>query len=70
MTDKEAFYEFARGAICVTLVVAFFGIFITIISNSGSEPEEKFTVVDKYSGCEVIRYTDPSNRWHYFLDCR
>jgi hypothetical protein len=33
------------------------------------EPIEKFKVVDQYQGCEVIRYTDPTNRWNYLLKC-
>jgi hypothetical protein len=34
------------------------------------EPIEKFKVVDQYQGCEVIRYTDPTNRWNYLLKCK
>ena len=33
------------------------------------EPVTKFKVVDQYEGCQVIRYTDPSNRWNYLLKC-
>ena len=32
-------------------------------------PVTKFKVVDQYEGCQVIRYTDPSNRWNYLLKC-
>lgn len=34
-----------------------------------SEPVEKFKVVDQYGECQVIRYTDATNRWHYLLKC-
>ena len=34
------------------------------------EPGERFKVVDQYQGCEVIRYTDPTNRWNYLLKCK
>jgi hypothetical protein len=34
-----------------------------------AEPVTKFKVVDQYEGCQVIRYTDPSNRWNYLLKC-
>lgn len=34
-----------------------------------SSPSEKFKVVDRYKNCNVIRYTDPSNRYQYFLRC-
>jgi hypothetical protein len=33
------------------------------------ESVEKFKVIDKYKNCNVIRYTDPTNRWHYLLHC-
>ena len=70
MTDKEAFNEFAKGATFVIAVMGVFALFIATIGTPGSEPEEKFKVVDKYEECSVVRYTDPSNTWHYFLDCR
>jgi len=28
-----------------------------------------YSVVDSYHGCDIIRYTDQSNRWHYFMKC-
>ena len=34
-----------------------------------AEPVERFKVVDQYQGCEVIRYTDPTNHWNYLLKC-
>lgn len=33
------------------------------------ESTEKFKVMDHYDGCTVIRYTDPTDRWHYLLKC-
>jgi len=36
--------------------------------------DKKFEVVDTYSyenrTCSVIRYTNPSTTWVYFLDCK
>jgi len=37
--------------------------------KDSSDPAEKFKVVDKYKNCSVVRYTDPTNRWHYLLHC-
>lgn len=70
MTDKEAFNEFARG---FSVALATFGVmilFITMITPDNPTPEKKFEVVDKYGDCNVVRYTDATQRWHYFLDCR
>jgi hypothetical protein len=33
-------------------------------------PTSNFTVVETYKGCDVVRYTVPTEaRYHYFLDC-
>jgi hypothetical protein len=41
------------------------------IEMKPTSQDERFKVVDKYRGCEVVRYT-PNNsaRYVYFLDCR
>jgi hypothetical protein len=70
MTDKEAFNEFAKGASFVIVVMGVFVLFLGLIGTPEVEPTEKFKVVDKYEECSVVRYTDPSNNWHYLLDCR
>lgn len=70
MTNREAFNEFARG---VTLTIGVMGIFVLLVamlSKPDGKPREKFEVVDHYGTCAVVRYTDDSQRWHYFLDCR
>jgi hypothetical protein len=69
-TNREAFLEFTKGATFVLTVFAVFGLILAIFSNSEEEPREKYKVVDHYGTCAVVRYTDDSNRWHYFLDCR
>jgi hypothetical protein len=69
MTDKEAF-EFVKS---VTLTIGVMGVCILLLVLIGTpkvEPEKKFVTVDKYGECNVVRYTDETQRWHYFLDCR
>jgi hypothetical protein len=50
-----------------------FGAFIVLlIAMIFSKPEttrEKFKVVDSYKGCDVVQYTDSSQRYQYFLYC-
>lgn len=71
MTDKEALREFSKGASFVILVMAVMGLILAIAGTWGEkESIEKFTVVDKYKECDVVRYTDRSNSWHYFLYCK
>lgn len=74
MTDKEFLKEFAGG---VAIGIGVAGVFVmcvaltgALIGNPESKPEEKYKVVDHYGTCAVVRYTDKSNNWHYFLDCR
>jgi hypothetical protein len=69
-TDKEAFREIVRGAIVPTVVLVLFFTFILTLGEPDDAPREKFKVVDQYGPCEVVRYTDDTNRWHYFLDCK
>lgn len=69
MTDKEAFYEFAKGfGFCSALVLVFFSL-LALISSGVNKPKEKFKVVDSYRGCDIVRYTDSTNDYRYFLDC-
>jgi len=68
-TNKEAFLEILLGAIVPTVVLVLFFTFILTLGEPEDEPREKFKVVDNYSGCNVVRYTDNTNRWYYFLHC-
>ena len=69
MTDREAFTEFFRGFAVGLSIIGVFILFIAMIGTSDKSPKGKFAVVDKYKGCDVVRYTDRSNSWHYLLDC-
>ena len=69
MTDKGAFNEFARGFAVVSATFSVMILFITTITPDNATPEKKFEVVDKYGDCNGVRYTDATQRWHYFLDC-
>jgi len=71
-SDKEALREFARGATFVIVVMGVVAMFVALLGTHETDltPEQKFQVVDTYRGCDVVRYTDPSNTWHYFLNCQ
>ena len=40
-----------------------------IFGQVSKTPEDRFEVISSYKGCDVVRYTDDSQRWHYFLKC-
>ena len=71
--DKKFLQEFMR---IFSITIGLVGIFVLFIAFIGT-PESpqngvespKFRVVDQYKNCDVVRYTDPSNRYRYFLDC-
>lgn len=71
MTDKETFYEFARGLTVGLGIFALSLLFMAMITPSNVETEKRFEVADKYGDCNVVRYT-PLQRAEsvYFLDCR
>ena len=56
-------------AVAASIAILGFLLLTYAIVESNSEPVEKFKVVDKYKNCNVVRYTDPSNQWHYLLHC-
>lgn len=68
--DKRALEEFILGA---TFPLSLIGLFLIFIFKLDGPPKEKaperFEPVATYNGCEVVRWTDPSNRYQYFLDC-
>ena len=68
-SNRAAAIEFVRGAGFVLLVMGIFFGFILTLGGPEHEAATKFEVVDKYDGCDVVRYTDRSNNWHYFLKC-
>jgi hypothetical protein len=68
MTEEEL--EKYRNFVVIAAGFGAAGILLTSIFRPEAQPSNKFEVVDKYQGCEVVRYTDPSNEWQYFLDCR
>ena len=70
MTDREALMEFLKGAGFVLLMLGTFAFIVGTIGMQNKEPAEKYEIVDHYGTCAVVRYTDDSQRWHYFLDCR
>jgi hypothetical protein len=66
MTPLERSQYFIASLLIASMfTLLFFGIFMT----EKSEPQPKFQVVDKYKNCDVIRYTDTTQRWHYFFKC-
>jgi hypothetical protein len=73
-TDKEAFMEFARGGL-VALIVPGVIFIIVLITSSPQSPQKgvespRFEVVDKYKGCDVVRWEQKGlAEYKYFLHC-
>ncbi|NBX51110.1 hypothetical protein EBT25_14580 [bacterium] len=71
MTENQIY--FIRG--CCTTILAFAAtgllaaIFLSPDEPNKPKDKSKFEVIDTYKNCNVIRYTDPTSRWHYFLRC-
>ena len=68
-SNREAAIEFVRGAGFVLLTMGAFMAFLVFLGNGTNKAQTEFEVVDKYDGCNVVRYTDRSNSWHYLLKC-
>jgi len=68
-SNRAAAIELIRGASFILLTMGAFAAFLVFLGNGSDQAQTKFEVVDKYDGCDVVRYTDRSNSWHYFLKC-
>ena len=58
----------------VLLIIAISGSILLLYGIFGKtyvpSPQPQFVVVDKYEGCDVVRYTNHSDAlYHYFLHC-
>ena len=62
---------FIRGCCYTTLLFAAMLLLAYFLGPPGEQEnnKDKFQVIDRYEDCDVIRYTDPTNRWHYLLKC-
>ena len=72
------YFEEQKLILCGALIgVAFTFIGFYMVKSQAPQPvasKSNFEVVDTYSyenrTCSVIRYTNPSTTWVYFLDCK
>jgi hypothetical protein len=61
-------------ALGITAAIFVVGFILNFLANwMGMQPvpkEERFTVVDQYKGCDVVRYSDQQMAtYKYFLHC-
>jgi hypothetical protein len=40
-----------------------------IFGRVDTPSKDPFEVISSYKGCDVVKYTDESQRWYYFLKC-
>jgi hypothetical protein len=68
---EENFEKFRDNAVLVIFIFASLTLSTAFIVEIFREPinRPKFQAVDKYKGCDVIRYTTPDNDYQYLLDC-
>jgi hypothetical protein len=56
----------------IIMGLAVLGLIVSMFNPVQEQPasnQDLFQVVDSYRGCDIIRYTDQSNRWHYLMKC-
>jgi len=71
MTEHEIGFKEFRNGVALTLgVVGVAMLFIAILSNNTPINESSFEVVDKYKGCDIIRYApNQAATYKYFMYC-
>lgn len=73
-TNREAALEFARGGLAALIVPGVIFIIVLIAGSPQSPPKgvesPRFEVVDKYKGCDVVRWEQKGlAEYKYFLHC-
>ena len=76
--DKEFLKDFLSGVMLGVGTLGVVGLLAIILNGAANwldtQPtpsNQKFAVVDRYKGCDVVQYTpDHSARYTYFLDCK
>jgi len=64
--------EYFRLALAIAIILVVVVSFATIMHKpQTAKPVEKpsFEKVAEYENCDIIRWTDPSNRFQYFMKC-
>ena len=71
MTPEEQ--KYFRFALAVSIILVTVVSFTTVMLHKPqtAKPVEKpsFEKVAEYENCDIIRWTDPSNRYQYFMKC-
>jgi len=66
-------YKNKEKILLTVLLPVFIIAGLTVAAMTPTETDQatspRFKTMDSYHGCDVVRYQDDSNRWHYFLDC-
>lgn len=63
-TQDKITYMIAGASASILLVFAF-----APVERPTATAKQTFQVVDSYHGCDIVRYSDITNRWHYFMKC-
>ena len=68
--EEQGYFRFVLAIAIILVVVVSFATIIRYIPES-PKPVEKpsFEKVAEYEDCAIIRWTDPSNRYQYFMKC-
>jgi hypothetical protein len=67
---NERLKQLRDGALFALGVGILSAIFIVVFLPGEEQPDESFTVVGHYKGCDVVRYTtNHLSSYHYFLHC-
>ena len=66
--DQVARY---RNRVVLTLgTLSAIMLVVAIAVDNNRSPQPKFKIVDNYQNCDVVRYTNEYNEYHYLLHCK
>ena len=67
--DEKEYFRFALAIAIILVVVVSFATIMRKPQTPKPVEKPSFEKVAEYENCDIIRWTDPSNRFQYFMKC-
>ena len=67
--EEQSYFRFALAIAIIMIVVVSFATIMHKPQTTKPVGKPSFEKVAEYEDCAIIRWTDPSNRYQYFMKC-
>ena len=67
--EEQSYFRFSLAIAIILIVVVSFATIMRKPQTTKPVEKPSFEKVAEYENCAIIRWTDPSNRYQYFMKC-